>query len=61
GAASADHLDHVTPAGVAALRSAGTVAVLLPAVSLSMRTPQPPARMVLDAGVPVAIATDCNP
>jgi len=61
GAASADHLDHVTPSGVEALRSAGTVAVLLPAVSLSMRTPQPPARTLLDAGVPVAIATDCNP
>ncbi len=61
GAVSADHLDHVTPASMAALRSAGTVAVLLPAVSLSMKTPQPPARMLLDAGVPVAIATDCNP
>jgi imidazolonepropionase len=61
GAVSADHLDHVTPAGVEALRAAGTVAVLLPAVSLSMKSPQPPGRMLWDAGVPVAIATDCNP
>lgn len=60
-AVSADHLDHVTPAGVEALRAAGTVAVLLPSVSLSMRTPQPPGRMLWDSGVPVAIATDCNP
>jgi imidazolonepropionase len=61
GAVSADHLDHVTAAGVEALRAAGTVAVLLPAVSLSMRAPQPPARRLWESGVPVAIATDCNP
>jgi imidazolonepropionase len=61
GAVSADHLDHVTPAGAEALRAAGTVAVLLPAVSLSMKAPQPPGRMLWDAGIPVAIATDCNP
>lgn len=61
GAVTADHLDHVTVEGVETLRVAGTIAVLLPAVSLSMRTPQPPGRMLWDAGVPVAIATDCNP
>jgi imidazolonepropionase len=61
GAVSADHLDHVTASGVAALRSAGTIAVLLPAVSLSMKAAQPPGRMLWDEGVPVAIATDCNP
>ena len=60
-AASADHLDHVTPADLAALAAAGSVAVLLPAVSLSMRTAAPPARAVWDAGIPLAIATDCNP
>jgi imidazolonepropionase len=61
GAASADHLDHVTPEDVHALRDAGTVAVLLPTVSLLLQTPSPPARMLWDAGVPVALATDCNP
>jgi imidazolonepropionase len=61
GAQSADHLDHATPRDAEMLREAGVVAVLLPAVSLSMRTPQPPARMLWDAGVTVALATDCNP
>lgn len=61
GAASADHLDHVDEADVAALRDAGVVATLLPGVSFTMRHPQPPARALWDAGVPVAIATDCNP
>jgi imidazolonepropionase len=61
GALSADHLDHVSPDDAAALRRSGTVAVLLPAVSFSMRTPQPPGRMLWDAGVTVALATDCNP
>ncbi len=61
GAASADHLDHATPEDAAALREAGVVAVLLPAASFSLRTPQAPARMLWDAGVTVALATDCNP
>ncbi|MCU0281889.1 MAG: imidazolonepropionase [Acidimicrobiia bacterium] len=61
GAASADHLDHATPEDAAALRQAAVVAVLLPAASFSMRTPQAPARMLWDAGVTVALATDCNP
>jgi imidazolonepropionase len=61
GAASADHLDNATPEDAAALRQAGVVAVLLPAVSFSMRAPQAPARMLWDAGVTVALATDCNP
>lgn len=61
GAASADHLDHADAADLAALREAGTVAVLLPGVSLSMRTAPPPARRVWDSGVTVALATDCNP
>jgi imidazolonepropionase len=60
-ALSADHLDHATVEDAAALRAAGTVAVLLPAVALSMQTPPPPGRMLWDAGVAVAIATDCNP
>lgn len=61
GAISADHLDHVGPDDVAALRSAGTVAVLIPGAVLQMRTPPPPARALWDGGVPVALATDCNP
>jgi imidazolonepropionase len=61
GAISADHLDQVDSAGAAALAAAGTVATLLPAASFSMRTPQAPARLLWDAGVTVALATDCNP
>ena len=61
GAASADHLDRITPDDAAALREAGTVAVLLPGASFSMRSPQAPGRMLWDAGVTVALATDCNP
>jgi imidazolonepropionase len=61
GAVSADHLDHVTEEDAAALRGAGTVAVLLPVASFSMRNPQAPGRMLWDAGVTVALATDCNP
>ena len=62
GAASADHLEHVSPAGIAALARAGTVAVLLPAAALFLRKSRyPPAIDLMKAGVPVALATDCNP
>jgi imidazolonepropionase len=61
GAASADHLDRATAEDAAALAAAGVVATLLPASSFSMRSPQAPGRMLWDAGVTVAIATDCNP
>ena len=61
GVASADHLDHATPEDAAALAAAGVVATLLPASSFSMRSPQAPGRMLWDAGVTVALATDCNP
>lgn len=61
GAASADHLDHIGDADIAALRDAGTVAVLLPGVGLTLRVAQADARALWDAGVPVALATDCNP
>jgi imidazolonepropionase len=61
GAASADHLDHATDEDLDALVRAGTVAVLLPGVSYSMREPAPDGRRFWDAGVTVAIATDCNP
>lgn len=61
GAASADHLDRATPEDAAALRQAGVVAVLLPAASFSLGASPAPARMLWDAGVTVALATDCNP
>jgi len=61
GALSADHLDHASDEDLVALRTAGTVAVLLPGVSLAMRTPFPDGRRIWDAGVTVALATDCNP
>lgn len=61
GAVSADHLDHLDDHDIAVLRDAGTVAVLLPGVSFSLRLPQARGRDLWDAGVPVALATDCNP
>jgi imidazolonepropionase len=61
-AASADHCTYLTDADVDALASSGgTVATLLPGVEFSTRQPYPDARRLLDAGVTVAIASDCNP
>lgn len=61
GAASADHCTHLTDGDVAALRDAGVVAVLVPAAEFSTGSEYAPARRLLDAGVPVALASDCNP
>ncbi|MEI9849859.1 MAG: imidazolonepropionase [Sphingomonas sp.] len=62
GALSADHLEHLDAAGVAAMAAAGTVAVLLPGAFYFMReTRMPPVAALRAAGVPIAIATDCNP
>jgi len=61
GAVSADHLEHVTPEGVAALRGAGVVAGLLPGVSFFLRHGYAPVRALIDGGVAVAIASDFNP
>ena len=61
GAISADHLDHIEDADIGELRAAGTVAVLLPGVSLSLQLPQARGSDLWDAGVTVALATDCNP
>ncbi len=61
GAASADHLDHVTPADAALLAASGVVAVLVPGASYTMRSPQAPGPMLIESGVSVALATDCNP
>jgi imidazolonepropionase len=60
-AASADHLDHVTAEDAAALAGAGTSAVLVPGASFQLRGSQAPGPMLWDAGVTVALATDCNP
>ncbi|MCK6569747.1 imidazolonepropionase [Myxococcota bacterium] len=61
-AVSADHLEHAGVEGIRALAKAGTAAVLLPGATLFLgQSARPPARALLDAGVPVALATDCNP
>lgn len=62
GATSADHLAAVSDAGIEALGLSGTVATLLPGTMLFLgKTKQAPARRFLEAGVPVALATDFNP
>ena len=60
GAVSADHLEQVDAAGVAALAASGTVATLLPGPAVVMRGGLPPARALLDAGATVALASDAN-
>jgi imidazolonepropionase len=59
--ASADHLVHATAEDARALAGAGVVAVLLPATSFCLRSSYAPARLLLEHGVTVALATDCNP
>jgi len=61
GAAAADHCTYLSDDDVANLRDAGVVATLLPGVEFSTRSPYPDARRLLEAGVTVALATDCNP
>lgn len=62
GALSCDHLEHLSPAGVAAMQAAGTVAMLLPGAFYMLRETQlPPIAALREAGVPMAIATDHNP
>ena len=61
GAVSADHLDHIDDEDIEALRAAGVVAILLPGVSFSLQLPQARGNDLWDAGVTVAVATDCNP
>jgi imidazolonepropionase len=61
-ALSADHLEHLSAEGIAAMREAGTVAVLLPGAYYMLRETQlPPVEALRAAGVPMAIATDHNP
>ncbi len=62
GALSADHLEHASEDGIAALAAAGTVAVLLPGAYYFLReTRAPPVELLRRRGVPMAVATDCNP
>jgi imidazolonepropionase len=60
-AASVDHCTFLSDDDVAALAGSDTVATLLPGVEFSTRQPYPDARRLIDAGVTVALATDCNP
>lgn len=61
-ALSADHVEYASAGDVAALAAAGTVAVLLPGAFLTLReTTAPPVAALRAAGVPMAVATDCNP
>lgn len=61
-AVSADHLLHISDKGIAALKAGGTVATLLPGTAFFLRIQDyAPARKLIDAGVPVALATDFNP
>jgi imidazolonepropionase len=62
GALSADHLEYAGEADVAAMAAAGTVAVLLPGAFYTLREARvPPVAAFRAAGVPMALATDCNP
>jgi imidazolonepropionase len=61
GAASADHCTHLRDEDIDALAGSTTVATLLPIAEFSTRSTYPDARRLLDAGVTVALATDCNP
>ena len=59
---SADHLEHLGETGIAAMAKTGTVAVLLPGAFYALReTYLPPVAALREHGVPIAIATDCNP
>jgi imidazolonepropionase len=61
GAASVDHCTHLSTDDLAALAASETVATFLPATDFSTRQPYPDARRAIDAGVEVALATNCNP
>ena len=61
GLLAVDHCTYLSDDDVAALRDSGTIATLLPGVEFSTRQPYPDARGLLDAGVTVALASDCNP
>lgn len=60
-AVSADHLETIDDAGIAALKAAGTIALVLPGTSFFLGIPHCDARRLINAGLPVALSTDCNP
>jgi len=61
GAASVDHITHYSQADISLLAASTTVGTFLPGAEFSTRTKYPDARPLLEAGVSLAIATDCNP
>ena len=61
GLVAVDHCTYLSDTDVDALRDSGTIATLLPGVEFSTRQPYPNARGLLDSGVSIAIASDCNP
>ncbi|RZI43644.1 imidazolonepropionase [Herbaspirillum sp. HC18] len=62
GGLSADHLEYLSQEGIAAMAASGTVAALLPGAFYFLReTRMPPVQALRDAGVPMAVSTDCNP
>ncbi len=61
GAVSADHLEQIDDAGIHAMASSGTIAVLLPGAMLYLKDPAPPVEKMRAAGVDMAVATDFNP
>jgi imidazolonepropionase len=61
GATSADHLLCITETGIDALAQSGTIATLLPGTAFFLGVPYAPARKLIDRGVKVALASDCNP
>lgn len=61
GARSVDHLEHMGDAEIQALRDSGTMPVGLPNCSFYLRMPYTPGRQIIDAGLPLALATDYNP
>ncbi|MCS6820018.1 MAG: imidazolonepropionase [Chitinophagales bacterium] len=60
-ARSADHLEHITDKQIALLNSSSTMPTLLPSTSFFLKLPYAPARKMIDAGLPVALASDYNP
>lgn len=61
GAVSADHLLFCSETGMDSMRQSGTVATLLPGTAYTLRLPYAPARTMIERGLTVALATDCNP
>ena len=58
---TAEHLEHIDDGGIEALRDASVIGGLIPGCSFYLGVPQAPARRLLEAGLPLAIATDYNP